>query len=63
MNTTFIFRNNVTPGMLVKHNGKTWRASANVERGLYLDSLTQKTRITAEVVEVVIDGKGRPMRH
>lgn len=60
MNTTLIFRNAVTPGTLVKHAGKTWRASANVARGLYLDSPAVKTRITAEVVEVFTDSRGRP---
>ncbi|MGC0890430.1 cell division protein FtsZ [Pantoea agglomerans] len=62
-NTTFMFRNNIQPGMLVKHDGKAWRASANVAKGLYLDSPAVKTRVTAEVLEVFIDAKGRPVIH
>lgn len=63
MTTTFIFRKNVKPGTLVKHEGKTWRASANMERGLYLDSPAVKTRIAAEIVEVFTDNKGQPITH
>ncbi|EIY5055141.1 cell division protein FtsZ [Klebsiella variicola] len=58
--TTIIKRKHVKPGMLVKHAGKTWRASANVDRGLYLDSLAVKTRINDESVEVFLNYKGEP---
>ncbi len=58
--TTFIPRQNVKPGTLVKHAGKTWRASANVDKGLYLDSLSVKTRINDESVEVLLNHKGEP---
>ncbi|ELY5791406.1 cell division protein FtsZ [Cronobacter turicensis] len=50
-----MFRSHVRPGMLIRHDGCTWRASANVEKGLYLDRLTTKTRISAEIVEVLVD--------
>lgn len=53
--TTFMFRSHVRPGMLIRHDGRTWRASANVKKGLYLDRLTTKTRISAEIVEVLVD--------
>lgn len=53
--TTRVFRSTVRPGMLVRHNGKTWRASANVAKGLYLDSVAMKTRVTTDVVEVLTD--------
>lgn len=53
--TRILFRNEVRPGMLIRHDGRTWRASANVEKGLYLDRLTTKTRINAEFVEVFVD--------
>lgn len=53
--TRYMFRDQVRPGMLIRHDGRTWRASANVEKGLYLDRLTTKTRINAEFVEVYVD--------
>ncbi|QHM71318.1 cell division protein FtsZ [Mixta intestinalis] len=61
--TTHLPRDNVQPGMLVRHKGRTWRASANVMQGLYLDSLAVKTRVTDELIEVCLDHRGQPATH
>ncbi|EAS4950836.1 cell division protein FtsZ, partial [Salmonella enterica subsp. enterica serovar Ruiru] len=37
--TTTLPRTSVVPGMLVKYQGRTYRASANVGKGLYLFTL------------------------
>lgn len=61
--TTYMFRTHVRLGMLIRHEGHTWRASANVEKGLYLDRLTTKTRISSEIVEVLVDNAPRVPGH
>ncbi|EFQ7362149.1 cell division protein FtsZ, partial [Salmonella enterica] len=50
--TTTLPRTSVVPGMLVKYQGRTYRASANVGKGLYLFTLFERLRITNEEIEV-----------
>ncbi|WP_226060732.1 hypothetical protein [Erwinia pyrifoliae] len=33
--TAFMPRHAVVPGTMIKHKGKYWRSSANLEKGLY----------------------------
>jgi len=58
---TAIFpRTAVVPGMLIKHNEKYWRASANNEKWLYLRSLSEAIRINNCKVEVALTRRGLP---
>jgi hypothetical protein len=50
----------VKPGMLVSHNGKTYRASANTNGKLYLFNLTERKRITDEFVKVFLNARNEP---
>ncbi|QKN82222.1 cell division protein FtsZ [Scandinavium goeteborgense] len=54
-------RGEILPGTLVKHNGRTYRASANVTRGLYISSLIERALICSETVEVLLNGNGQPL--
>lgn len=54
-------RNEIAPGTLVKYNGRTYRASANVARGLYIFSLIERTVIKSDKVEVLLNGNGQPL--
>ncbi|ELL0227534.1 cell division protein FtsZ [Salmonella enterica] len=58
--TTTLPRTSVVPGMLVKYQGRTYRASANVGKGLYLFTLL---RITNEEIEVYLNQHGKPATH
>lgn len=53
--TKTITRQNVTPGMLVIHDGKTWKASANINGNLYIHRLSEAKRINDYEVEVYLD--------
>lgn len=59
--TDLIPRGDIAPGTLVRHNGRTYRASANVSRGLYVYSLIERTIIRSDKVEVLLNGNGRPL--
>lgn len=61
--TQEVIRQCVTPGMLVKHEGKTWRASANTGGKLYLFNLTESKRISDLMVEVLLNRRGEPLTH
>lgn len=50
-------------GMLVKYQGRTYRASANVGKGLYLFTLFERLRITSEEIEVYLNQHGKPAIH
>ena len=58
--TMLVARQKVLPGTLVRHKEKTWRASANVAKGLYITSFSEQTRITDAEVEVFLNAKGEP---
>lgn len=58
--TELIARDKVLPGMLVVHRQKTWVASVNNGRHLYLRGLATSARIADQMVEVKLDGKGSP---
>ncbi|ERM13421.1 cell division protein FtsZ [Pantoea ananatis BRT175] len=58
--TALLPRRDVLPGTLIRHNGKSWLASANVEKGLYAISGIEKIRITSESVEIVLNNRGQP---
>lgn len=51
-------RNEVAPGVLIRHNGRTYTASENAEKGLYAISLIEKTLIRSDRVEIIINLKG-----
>lgn len=59
--TQEISRETVIPGMLVRHEGKTYKASANKGGNLYLFSLTERKRISDEYVEVYLNSRGEPL--
>ncbi|EJF8031386.1 cell division inhibitor protein [Escherichia coli] len=58
--TQEVIRACVKPGMVVKHQGKTWTASANTGGKLYLYSLTESKRISDIFIEVCLDSRGNP---
>lgn len=59
--TQEVIRACVKPGMLVKHDGKTWQASANKDGKLYLFNLTESKRITDIFVVVCLNSRGEPV--
>ena len=59
--TQEVIRAVVKPGMLVKHEGKTYKASANTKGKLYLYSLTEQKRITDCFVEILLNSRGEPL--
>lgn len=59
--TELIPRKNVVPGTAIKHNGRDYRASANVSKGLYAFSLAEKTLIKHDLIEVYLNQKGKPL--
>lgn len=61
--TQEILRTDVRPGMLIRHRGKTWRASANTRGKLYLHSLYEATSTSEQFVQVCIDKRGQPLTH
>lgn len=61
--TQEVIRQCVLPGMLVKYQGKTWRASANTRGKLYLFNLTESKRISDYLVEICLDSRGQPLIH
>lgn len=58
--TALMPRRDVLPGTLIRHNGKSWLASANVDKGLYARTLLENIRITSEKIEVVLNSRGQP---
>lgn len=52
--TKSVKRCEVKPGQLIKYKGKTWTASANMDKALYLMSVAAQTRTTDEMVELII---------
>lgn len=58
--TALLPRRDVLPGTMIRHNGKSWQASANVDKGLYARTLVESIRITSEEVEVVLNSRGQP---
>ncbi|MEG5996938.1 cell division protein FtsZ [Enterobacter ludwigii] len=58
--TTTLPRTSVLPGMLVKYQGRTYRASANVGKGLYLFTLFERLLTTSEEIEVYLNQHGKP---
>jgi hypothetical protein len=59
--TQEVIRACVKPGMLVKHEGKTYQASANKCGKLYLYNLTECKRITDIFVEIYLNARGEPL--
>lgn len=58
--TALLPRRDVLPGTMIRHNGKSWQASANVDKGLYARTLVENIRITSEKVEVILNSRGQP---
>lgn len=56
-------RGEIQPGTLVKYKGRTYRASANVDKGLYLYTLSEKLRTTSNEIEVYLNQYGKPAIH
>lgn len=61
--TKALFRDEVKPGMLVKHKDRNFQVSAVPEgkRVIYLNSLIEKKSIKDLIVEVYLDGRGEPL--
>lgn len=51
----------VVPGMLVRHEGKTWKAGVNRKGKLILSSLSDSKVINDNEVEILLDGHGNPL--
>lgn len=58
--TETVTTQNVELGTLVIHDGRTWRASANTNGYLYLQTVSEVKRIRDSVVDVVLNGFGQP---
>lgn len=58
--TQTLIRQCVTPGMLVIHQGRTWRASANIGGKLFIHTLYEAKPIRDLLVEVVLNRFGNP---
>lgn len=54
-------RIDVLPGTILQHHGKIYRASANVEKGLYAFNLFEKTIIKSDSVIVLLNSCGKPL--
>jgi hypothetical protein len=52
-------RDDVRPGMRVKFQGKEWVASANSTKGLYLQDLMSRIRVTDAWIDVYLDKHGK----
>lgn len=61
--TASVPRSEVLPGTMLQHHGKTYRASANVEKGLYAFNIFEKTIIKSDSVVVLLNERGEPMVH
>lgn len=59
--TQEVIRACVRPGMLIRHEGKTYKASANKKGKLYLFSLTETKRISDIFVHVCVNTRGEPL--
>ena len=52
--TKVVKREDVKPGQLLRFNGKTWTASANTSKALYLMSVLTQTCTKEDTVEIII---------
>lgn len=59
--TQEVIRACVAPGMLVRHEGRTWKAGANHKGKLVLFSAHCNKLIKDEAVEILLDGHGKPL--
>lgn len=59
--TKSVPRRDVLPGAIVKHKGHAWRASANTNSGLYLETAVEKTRINVDYVEIYLNPFGNTL--
>ncbi|MCT2387120.1 cell division protein FtsZ [Erwinia pyrifoliae] len=59
--TAFMPRHAVVPGTMIKHKGKYWRSSANLEKGLYTLTSSEVTRINSDTIEVILNQRGLPL--
>jgi len=59
--TALMPRHAVVPGMMIKYKGKYWRASANIAKGLYAMTPSEVTKITSNVIEVMLNKRGLPL--
>ncbi|EES3796594.1 TPA: cell division protein FtsZ [Escherichia coli] len=50
----------VAPGTLLRHNGMTWRASANTGGNLYLLRPFEQKRVSNCIVDVFLNERGKP---
>ncbi|MBK4119112.1 cell division protein FtsZ [Pluralibacter gergoviae] len=54
-------RRQIEPGTLVKYRGRAYLASANVAKGLYLFTLSERLRVTTDNIEVYLNRHGEPL--
>ncbi|EEG5587128.1 hypothetical protein GZB59_003665 [Salmonella enterica] len=59
--TKSVPRREVLPGTIVKHKDHAWRASANTNSGLYLETAVEKTRINVDYVEIYLNPFGNTL--
>ncbi|MBE0395326.1 hypothetical protein ILP74_07570 [Citrobacter amalonaticus] len=58
--TLTVIRQCVTPGMLVIHHGKPWRASVNKDGKLHIHTLTEAKTLKDLLVDIVLNHKNEP---
>lgn len=61
MQTQEVIRACIRPGMLIKHGGKTYTASAQKKGKLYLFRAMEVIRISDVFIQVCIDSRGEPL--
>lgn len=59
--TQAVIRSCVVPGMLVRHDGRTWKAGISRKGKLVLASLSDSKLIDDKEVEILLDGHGKPL--
>ncbi|HEF0022014.1 TPA: cell division inhibitor protein [Citrobacter amalonaticus] len=54
-------RATVRPGMLIRHDGLTWKAGANTRGKLIIHTMQQSSIIKDCFVNILLDGRGEPL--
>ncbi|MEL4017021.1 hypothetical protein [Dryocola clanedunensis] len=59
-NTQTVIRQCITPGMLVMHQGKPWRAAVNKNGKLHIHRPFEAKQLKDLTVEIVLDYRNQP---
>ncbi|EJZ7014668.1 cell division protein FtsZ [Salmonella enterica] len=59
--TDNIPRKDVKPSTFIKYKGRTYLASANISKGLHINTVYEKTLIKNDEIEVYLNQYGKPL--